>query len=59
MPWSLPLSLGFASGTLTYLVMTELLPASYERVEGRTVALILSISTGFIALLKTYLVTAL
>lgn len=58
MPWSLPLSLGFASGTLTYLVMTELLPASYERVEGRTVALILSISTGLIALLRTYLVTA-
>jgi len=57
-PWALPIALGFASGTLTYLVMTELLPASYERVEARTVALILSIVTGFIALLKTYLVAS-
>ena len=30
-PWLLPWALGFAAGTLLYLVMTELLPASYER----------------------------
>ena len=55
-PWLLPWALGFAAGTLLYLVMTELLPASYERAENTGIALVVSFSAGVVVLLKTFFV---
>jgi ZIP family zinc transporter len=55
-PWLLPWALGFAAGTLLYLVMTELLPASYERAGNTGIALVVSFSAGVVVFLKTFFV---
>lgn len=51
-PGSLPWAVGFAVGALVYLVMTELLPASYERAGHTSIAFVVSFSTGGVVLLK-------
>ena len=51
-PGSLPWAAGFAVGALVYLVMTELLPASYERAGHISIAFVVSFSTGGVVLLK-------
>ena len=55
-PRLLPWALGFAAGTLLYLVMTELLPASYERAGNTGIALVVSFSAGVVVFLKTFFV---
>lgn len=52
----LPLALGFASGSLLFLVMTELLPASYRRAGKASIALIVSLAAGAVVLLEEYFV---
>ena len=54
-PGFLPWALGFAAGALVYLVLTELLPYSYER-SGRTgIAVLVSVTSGAVILLKGFL----
>lgn len=55
-PGFLPWALGFAAGALVYLVMTELLPASYERGRSTGIAFLVSFSTGGVVLLKGFFV---
>lgn len=52
----LPWVLGFAAGTLVYLVMTELLPSSYERAGHTGIAFLVSFATGGVVLLKGFFV---
>ena len=55
-PGILPWALGFASGALVYLVMTELLPGSYERAGHTGIAFLVSFATGGVGLLKGFFV---
>ena len=55
-PGILPWALGFASGALVYLVMTELLPGSYERAGHTGIAFLVSFATGGVVLLKGFFV---
>ncbi|MFC1491458.1 ZIP family metal transporter [Nitrospinota bacterium] len=48
----LPWTLGFAAGALAYLVLTELLPASYQNGEHTRIALLVSFSAGGLVLLE-------
>ncbi len=51
-PEYLPWALGFAAGAMVYLVMTELLPSSYER-SGRTaIAVIVTLAMGAVIFLR-------
>lgn len=50
-PSSLPLVLGFATGALLILVMTELLPASYREAGSTSIALVASVALGLVVLL--------
>lgn len=50
----LPWALGFASGALVYLVLTELLPGSYKQASHTWVAAAVSLSTGLVVLLKGF-----
>lgn len=52
----LSLALGFVSGTLLFLVLTELLPASYERARRPGIALLLSLAAGAVVLLEDFFV---
>ncbi len=52
----LPVALGFAAGTLVFLVLTEVLPASYERAGDRVIALSVSVSLGLVVLLADLVV---
>lgn len=45
-------ALGFAAGALAFLVLTELLPASYERGRGVVIALVLTVAAGAVLLLE-------
>ncbi len=54
-PGFLSWALGFASGALVYLVMTELLPFSYARAGRTTVAVLVGFSTGVVVLLSGFL----
>jgi zinc transporter ZupT len=49
-PGLLPWILGFAAGTLVFLSITELLPASYRYGRRRAIALAVSISAGAVVL---------
>lgn len=51
-PDLLPWTLGFASGAMGYLVMTDLLPFSYARAGRTGVALVVSLSAGAVVLLR-------
>ncbi|MFQ5915415.1 MAG: ZIP family metal transporter [Nitrospinota bacterium] len=51
-PGFLPWALGFAAGALVYLVMTELLPSSYERAGHTGIAFVVSFATGGVVLVK-------
>ncbi len=53
---ALPAALGFASGALVFLVMTELLPASYRRAGKSRIAFLLSLSAGAVVLLEDFFV---
>ncbi len=50
----LPAALGFAAGALLFLVMTELLPASYQRAKSESVAFLLSFSVAAVVLLESF-----
>ncbi len=52
----LPAALGFAAGALVLLVLTELLPASYQRVRGALVAAVVSATAGVVLLLEDFFV---
>ena len=47
---------GFSAGALLYLVMTELLPGSYQRAPKVVIATIVSFSVAALVLLKDFLV---
>ncbi len=47
-----PTLLGFASGALVFLLMTELLPASYQRCGSSWIAVLVSFSAGAVVLLE-------
>lgn len=51
-PAALPWTIGFASGALVYLVLTELLPSSYENGRHTHVSLLVSFSAGGVVLLE-------
>jgi ZIP family zinc transporter len=51
-PATLPWMIGFASGALVYLVLTELLPCSYENSNHTHVSLLVSFSAGGLVLLE-------
>jgi ZIP family zinc transporter len=44
--------LGFAFGALVYLAMSELLPQAYGQAGKVSIALVTSVATGFVALLR-------
>ncbi len=48
----LPAALGFAAGSLVFLVLTELLPGSYKRAAHGLVALLVSVAAGTVLLLE-------
>ncbi len=48
----LPAALGFAAGSLVFLVLTELAPASYERASRTLVATLMSIAAAAVVLLE-------
>lgn len=50
-----PAFLGFASGSLVYLTLTELVPASYPRTGEGWVALLVSASAAAVVLLESFL----
>lgn len=51
-PSMLPWALGFAVGALIYLVMSELLPESYQQAGSTTIALVTLAAMGVVALLQ-------
>ena len=54
----LPGALGFAAGCLVFLVLTELLPASYRRASTLPVGLLVSVAAGALLLLEHLFVAA-
>ncbi len=50
----LPWTLGFAAGAMVYLMLTELLPASYKNGEHTRIALLVSFSAGGLVLLEGF-----
>ena len=48
----LPAALGFSAGSLVFLVLTELAPASYERASKTLVATLMSIAAAAVVLLE-------
>ncbi len=52
-----PVVLGFAAGALLHLVLTELVPASYERAAKPLVAVLMSTATAAVVFLETILVS--
>lgn len=46
---------GFAAGSMVFLTLTELVPASYERADARLVALLLSAAAAVVVLLQAVL----
>lgn len=53
-PLLLPWLVGFAAGALLYLVLTELLPASYRNGDHTRIALLVSFSAGGLVLLEGF-----
>lgn len=51
-PGLLPWAFGFAVGGLTYLAISELLPEAYDRAGPVSIALVTSVATGFVVLLR-------
>jgi ZIP family zinc transporter len=47
-------ALGFAAGAMVYLVLTELLPHSYERTGRTRIAFLVSTTTGIVVLLSSF-----
>jgi zinc transporter ZupT len=54
-PGFLSWALGFAAGSLVYLVMTELLPFSYSRAGRTAIAFVVSFATGAVVMLQGFL----
>lgn len=52
----LPFALGMAAGAMVFLIMTELLPSSYQRCEKANVAFLVSAAAGTILVLEDFLV---
>jgi zinc transporter ZupT len=57
-PGLLPWAAGFAAGALLFLVLTELLPGSYERAHRAAVALLVSTAAGLTILAHALLMGA-
>lgn len=55
LPGALPGALGFTCGALLFLVLTELVPASYRRAGKRTVALLLGGAAALVVLVEELL----
>ncbi len=51
-PGLLPCALGFAAGTLVYLVMVDPLPESYRQAGQTSIALVTSVAIGVVVLLN-------
>jgi len=51
-PGALPWFLGLTAGALMYMVMTELMPSSYERAGRTGIALLVSVAAGGVVFLK-------
>ena len=51
-PGAIPLVIGFAVGTLVYLVLVELLPESYREAGPTTIAVLTSVTMGVLILLR-------
>lgn len=58
-PDALPWALGFAMGSLIYLVMAELLPASYRQAGHTTIALVTVLAMAIVVLVGGHLDSAL
>ncbi|MEM7351712.1 MAG: ZIP family metal transporter [Acidobacteriota bacterium] len=54
----LPAALGFSAGSLVFLVLTELAPASYERASKTMVATLMSVAAAAVVLLAHFFVNA-
>jgi zinc transporter ZupT len=48
-----PALLGFAAAALVFLALTELVPASYQRLDARRVALLVSTAAGAVVFLHS------
>jgi ZIP family zinc transporter len=53
-PVLLPWALGFAAGALVYLVLVDLLPASYREAGQTSIALLTSLALGAVVLLESF-----
>ncbi len=51
-PGLLPWAFGFVVGGLTYLAISELLPEAYDRAGPVSIALVTSVATGFVVLIR-------
>ena len=49
----LPIAVGFAAGSLLFLVLSDVAPGSYEYVDSRIVAMLLSFAAGAVVLLES------
>jgi ZIP family zinc transporter len=52
-PGLLPWAFGFAVGGLTYLAISELLPEAYDRAGPVSIALVTSVATGFVVIIRS------
>lgn len=52
----LPAALGFAAGSLVFLVLTELLPATYQRASSALVSFLVALAAGAVVLLEHFVV---
>jgi zinc transporter ZupT len=48
---ALPYGLGFAAGAMIFMVLVELLPASYHQTGRTSIAVVVSVAAGIVALL--------
>ncbi len=52
---ALPYGLGFAAGAMVYMVLIELLPEAYDEAEGRSIGVLVGLTTVAMLLFQQYL----